>query len=155
MTEAPHTTPAAILVIGYGNTLREDDGAGVLAAERIEALALPGVSILICAQLSPEHVALIADVPAVVFVDASIGEPHRVRLARVEPSRSSVVLAHALEPATALALARDVYARVPDAWLLTVPAYQLGFGEALSSAARRGAEEAVALFTRTFRPGRA
>ncbi len=46
-----------ILVIGYGNSLRSDDGVGPFVAEAVEALRLPGVHTLICQQLSPEQLA--------------------------------------------------------------------------------------------------
>jgi len=40
-------------------------------------------------------------------------------------------------------LARDAFGRAPEAWLLTVPAEDLGFGEQLSSAAKRGLRKAL------------
>ena len=43
-----------VLVIGYGNTLRNDDGVGPRVAEALEALQLPGVRTLSCALLAPE-----------------------------------------------------------------------------------------------------
>jgi hypothetical protein len=43
-----------ILVIGYGNTLRGDDGVGPRVAEAIEELNLPGVRTLVCQLLTPE-----------------------------------------------------------------------------------------------------
>ena len=44
MTLERQESPAGILVIGYGNTLRGDDGVGPKVAEAVAALALPGVS---------------------------------------------------------------------------------------------------------------
>lgn len=141
-----------VLVIGYGNTLRQDDGVGVFAAERIAGLNLPGVAVISCAQLSPEHVEAAARARVAVFVDAALGAPSDVRLVAVAPAESSVVLAHALEPPTVLALARDVYHRMPQGWLLELPALRLGFGEDLSPAAERSIEAAVEAFLRAFAP---
>lgn len=53
-------------------------------------------------------------------------------------------MAHAADPRTLLALARDVFGHCPEAWWLTIPAVNLGFGEDLSPAAQRGMEIAVA-----------
>ncbi len=132
-----------LLVIGYGNTLRQDDSAGPRVAEHIEARGLPGVRTFACPQLSPEHAEAVARARVVVFVDAQAGAAGNVRLRRIAPGESSQVTTHAAEPWTLLALARDVYGRVPLAWLLTIPAEQLGFGTDITQVTRRGIEIAV------------
>jgi Ni,Fe-hydrogenase maturation factor len=53
-------------------------------------------------------------------------------------------MAHAADPRTMLALARDVFGHVPTAWWLTIPAFTLEFSESLSPGAERGCSEAVA-----------
>ena len=58
------------LVIGYGNTLRSDDGAGQRVAEKIGQWELPGVGALAVHQLTPELAENIAQADAVIFVDA-------------------------------------------------------------------------------------
>ena len=132
-----------LLVIGYGNTLRQDDQAGPAVAEAIEARLLPGVSTLVCAQLSPEHAEAVAQAETVVFVDAQAGRPGKVELRPIIPGDSVQVTTHAVEPPTMLALAREVYGRTPAAWLLTIPAEQFGFGTELSDTTHRGIEVAV------------
>lgn len=131
------------LVIGYGNTLRSDDGVGPRVAEAVEALRLPGVRTLVCPQLSPEHAEPISRVRTVIFVDAAVDAPAEVRLRKLDPGESSQIMAHAADPRTMLAVARDVFGRVPEAWWLTIPAARLGFGEELSPEAQRGLEQAV------------
>ena len=133
----PYFSEPALLVIGYGNTLRQDDQAGPVVAERIAAATLPGVRTLICAQLSPEHAEAVAIARMVVFVDAQVGQVREPKLRRVLPGGSSQVTTHAVEPRTLLALARDVYGHAPQGWLLTVPAIRLGFGTDLSPLTRR------------------
>jgi hydrogenase maturation protease len=121
--------PTGFLVIGYGNTLRRDDGVGPKVAEAVAALALPGLSTLAVAQLTPELAEPIAQARCVVFVDAAMDAPREVQLRQLEPAASSQVMAHAAHPRTMLALARDVFGHAPEAWWLTVPAVDLGFGE--------------------------
>lgn len=127
-----------LLVIGYGNTLRSDDGVGVRVADAVEQLDLPGVRTLSCQQLSPEHAAAITQAHTVVFVDASIETPDHVHLRQIHPSESSQLLAHAANPGLILALARDVFGHTPTGWWLTIPAKHLEFGESLSPETTRG-----------------
>ncbi|MGA9778008.1 MAG: hydrogenase maturation protease [Limisphaerales bacterium] len=134
---------AGLLVIGYGNPLRCDDGVGPRVVEAIEELNLPAVRTLVCQQLSPEHAEPIARARTVVFVDASVDAPKEVLLRKLEPNESSQLMAHAADPRTMLALARDVFGHCPEAWWLTIPAVKLGFGDGLSPAARCGFEKAV------------
>ena len=134
-----------LLVIGYGNTLRSDDGVGPRVVEAVAAMNLPGVSTLTCQQLSPEHADPISQAEAVVFVDAAVDAPPAVQLRPIEPGETTQLMAHAADPRTMLALARDVFGHVPRAWLLTIPAVNLEFGEALSAGAERGCTQALAL----------
>jgi len=142
------TIDTELLVIGYGNTLRQDDSVGPRVAERIEALHLPGVRTLICGQLSPEHAESIAHARVTVFVDAVKGAPRHVRLQPVKPGKSTQLMAHAAEPATMLALARDVYGHAPQAWMVPIPALRMGFGTNISVTAQRGIDDATRTITR-------
>ncbi len=137
------TRKTDLLVIGYGNTLRGDDGVGPRVAEAVGALRLPGVRTLICQQLSPEHAAPISLADTVVFVDAAVDAPTEVQLRQLTPNDSPQLMAHAADPRTMLALARDVFGHVPQAWWLTIPAVNLEFSEALTPEAQRGCAEAL------------
>jgi hydrogenase maturation protease len=139
------------LVIGYGNTLRRDDGVGPRVAESIAALGLPEVQALACALLTPELAETVARARGVVFVDAAVDSPRRVQLRRLEPADSARILAHAADPRALLALARDVFGHAPPAWWLTIPIEDLGIGEELSALARRGSEIAAQKILRLVR----
>jgi Ni,Fe-hydrogenase maturation factor len=52
-------------------------------------------------------------------------------------------MAHAAEPATVLALARDVFGHAPVAWLLTLPIENMEVGESLSMVTQQGVERAI------------
>jgi hydrogenase maturation protease len=143
MTAQQRQTPAGLLVIGYGNTLRRDDGVGPKVADAVEALALTGVRVLACPLLTPELAEPISRARMVIFVDAAVDTPLEVQRRKLEPAPSSQVMAHAANPATLLALARDVFGHAPEAWLLTVPVAELGIGEALSPLGQRGFELAI------------
>jgi hydrogenase maturation protease len=137
------TTKAQLLVIGYGNTLRGDDGVGPRVAESVGNLRLPGVRTLICQQLSPEHAAPIAQADKVIFVDAAVAAPSEVQFRELAPGATSQLMAHAADPRIVLALARDVFGHAPQAWWLTIPAEKMEFSEELTPMAQRGCAEAV------------
>ena len=141
-----HAYPSAttdLLVIGYGNTLRGDDGVGPRVAEAVAAMNLPGVLTLVCQMLTPELADPISQARVAVFVDAAVDAPKAVQLRPLEPNESSQLMAHAADPRTMLALGRDVFGYTPRAWWLTIPAVNLEFSETLSSEAQRGLKEAV------------
>ena len=130
-----------LLVIGYGNELRRDDGVGPRAARAVAAWQLPGVEGVAAHQLTPELAARIGEAERVVFVDA--GQDDVVQTQPINPGRNAPLLAHTGEPRDLLALAEALYGRCPEAWLVTVPAPELGFGEGLSAAAEHGLAEAL------------
>jgi len=132
-----------LLVIGYGNTLRGDDAVGPRVAETVGKLRLPGVRTLICPMLTPELAEPISHFANVIFVDAAIDGQNRVQWRKLEPKATSQLMAHAADPRTMLALARDVFDRTPEAWWLTIPAADLGFIEGLSPRVSDHLEEAV------------
>ena len=133
-----------LLVIGYGNELRCDDGVGPKVAAAVGKLRLPGVQVIACHQLMPELAEPVAQARRVVFIDAAVDEPKEVRFRPLAPAESSRLMAHAADPRTLLAMARDVYGHSPAAWWLTIPAERLEFGEELSPLAQQGLEIALA-----------
>ena len=141
--EFPVVIEAELLVIGYGNSLRRDDGVGPRVAEAIEALNLPSVRVLDCQLLSPEYADPIARARRVIFVDAAVDEMDGVKFRRLVPGETSQLMAHAADPRTMLALARDVFGRTPEAWWLTIPAIHLGFGMDYSPETEAGFHTAV------------
>jgi len=143
--------PASLLVIGYGNSLRGDDGVGPRVAEAVGGLRLPGVFTITCHQLSPEHAEAISKAEGVVFVDASLEAADGVQFREVTAGETTQLLAHAADPRTLLALARDVYGRAPKAWWLTISVDDLSFSETLSATGQRDVEQAIELI-RQFIP---
>jgi hydrogenase maturation protease len=143
MTGERRKSPAGLLVLGYGNTLRSDDGVGPRVADAVAALALPGVCALVCPLLTPELADPVSQARVVIFVDAAVDAPREVQMRKLAPAGTSQIMAHAASPATLLALARDVFGHTPEAWWLTIPVEDLGIGEELSPLAQRGFEIAV------------
>jgi hydrogenase maturation protease len=123
--------------------LRGDDGVGPRVAEAVAQLALPGVRTLACPMLTPELADPISRAAKVIFVDAAMDAPTEVQWRKLEPNETSQLMAHAADPRTMLALSRDVFGHVPEAWWLTIPAVDLSFREEFTPETQRGFEEAV------------
>ena len=137
------TSSGDFLVIGYGNTLRSDDGVGAGVANAIERLNLPGVRTIACHQLTPELAEPVSRAREVVFVDAAANAIGEVQLTDLQPAKSDRVMTHVVDPRTLLAWARDLFGHCPRAWTLTIPARSIHFGEELSAPARADMESAV------------
>ena len=134
--------PTGALVIGYGNTLRGDDGIGPAVAETVAALGLPEVRVIVAHQLTPELAADLAEVRLAVFVDAAVsGAP--VKAVRVEAAEAGTAMTHAADPSGLLALCTAVYGRCPEAWLVTAAGADFDFRDGLSPTGRENAREAL------------
>jgi hydrogenase maturation protease len=131
-----------LLVIGYGNDLRGDDGVGRKVAEAVAELNLPGVRIITDHQLAPEMSDPVSQARLVIFVDAAV-DATEVQLRKLEPAATGRILTHAPDPRAVLALARDVFGRCPEAWWLTIPIQSMEFGEELTPLARQGFARAI------------
>lgn len=143
------------LIIGYGNTLRSDDGAGPRVAEAVAAMNYPGVRVLVCPLLTPELADPISQARAALFVDAAVDAPHEVRWRKLEPAPEAQIMVHAADPRALLALARDVFGHAPKAWWLTLPAVKFDFGGELSPEAQRSLARALEKIERLCGPSRA
>jgi hydrogenase maturation protease len=143
-----------VLVIGYGNELRRDDGAGPRVARAVAALGRPGVRALAVHQLTPELAEPLSAADRAVFVDASTGGG-RMRVEPVAVTLAPAAAGHVAGPGWLLGLAEAAFGRRPAAWLVTVPADDLGFGQGLSRAAVRAVRDALAEVLRLAgsRPG--
>lgn len=144
MNRGPNPIPRDdFLIIGYGNTLRGDDGAGPRVAEAAAAMNFPGVRVLVCPLLAPELADPISQSRATLFVDAAVDAPQEDRLVKLQPAESAQIISHAADPRTLLALARDVFGHAPEAWCLTVPAVKFDFGGEFSPQTQRGIANAL------------
>lgn len=140
-----------VLVIGSGNPLRGDDGIGPAVAGDVARLGLPGVRVLVVHQLTPELAADLAEARLAVFVDAAV-TPGPVCVAKLGgPGPADGGMSHAADPRGLLALARAVYGRSPEAWLVTAAGADFDFREGLSPAGREHAREAVGCVGRIIR----
>jgi len=80
-----------------------------------------------------------------VFVDASVGVPGNVVVARLPAGAAGQgALVHHVAPAQLLALAGQLYGRAPEAFLVTVGTASTELGEGLSQPVTAAVPNAVA-----------
>jgi hydrogenase maturation protease len=132
-----------ILLIGYGNTLRNDDGVGVRIAEIIAQENLPNVQVIATHQLTPELAADIANVSLVIFVDAVLSQHSDIQIEKLAAVSQWNNLGHAESPASLLALTEAIYQQTPIAWGVFIPAINCEFGEELSPITQKGLTKAI------------
>ena len=133
-SEENQSAAPRILVLGYGNPLRSDDGLGWHAAERVaETLSRVNAEIRTLAQLAPELALPISEAGLVIFIDASReGEPGELFCTQVAPQLVPVRFSHELSPEAVLALSKYLYGVCPPAFLVSLCGQNFNLGEELS-----------------------
>lgn len=129
-------TQPSILVIGYGNTLRRDDGVGQQVANLVQEWELPLIRSYAVHQLTPELAAELAMVEKAIFIDA-YPDSETVQVYPLtdqtdEVSATTNCLGHTSNPRSLLTLAKQVYGFAPAAWWVLIPAVNFDFGEEFS-----------------------
>ncbi|MCI5165191.1 MAG: hydrogenase maturation protease [Candidatus Electrothrix sp. GM3_4] len=134
-------SPPSVLVYGFGNPGREDDGAGVVLAERIRAATLPGVTTDSNYQLNVEDALLLTEYDIIVFADATRNPVDRFSFYRLEPDPSVSFTTHAMSPGSVLALCSQLYGKTPPVYMLEIAGTSFEIREGLTA---EGAENTVA-----------
>jgi len=134
----------SILVIGYGNSLRSDDGVGQRVAKEIATLGIPNVAAIAVHQLTPDLVERLATVDIVIFVDVYPALANQdVQVHSLELAQSGITTGHWCEPQVLLAMTQALYHYHPEAWWVMVPGVKFELGECLSSVAEQGIDVAL------------
>lgn len=126
-----------VLLVGYVNPLRTDDGAGPAVAELVAAdprAAALGIDARAAHQLTPELAVDAAGASLLILVDAADGRPPgEVSVGRVEGhGAADPSMTHHLEPGSLLGLARGLFGAAPPAVVVSIGARSLEVGEGLT-----------------------
>ena len=133
-----------MLIIGYGNPSRRDDGVGHYVIERLERLAVSGVDTLALHQLGPELAGTLKDYDLVIFADAHSGEyREEVRVASVEAVYRPSAFTHLMSPSSLLTLTKSLYQKELQAFIVSIRGHDFDFGMELSEKTQRWADVAV------------
>ena len=133
-----------ILIYGYGNPGRQDDGLGPIVADLIEKENFSNVKIDSNYQLNAEDAVALADSDITVFVDASEDEKvETFNFFEVKPDDEIGYTTHAMSAGSVLALCNTVYKKHPATYMLGIRGVEWGFKEELSQRGRQNLELAV------------
>jgi len=132
-----------LVVFGWGNDARGDDGLGPLLLARVAGVGFPEVATIEDFQLQIEHALDLEGAETALFLDAGRGTPAPFVFAEVEPRRGESYTSHAIAPEAVL----DVYARSlgktpPPSFALCVRGERFELGEGLSPEAAERLEAA-------------
>ena len=131
-----------ILVYGYGNPGRQDDGLGILLAEAIEELEIEGVTIDSNYQLNAEDAVAVSESDLVFFIDASKNDIAPFSAYPLKPEVEVSFTTHAMSPGSVLALSKELYNKCPDTYMLEIKGYEWAMQEGLSNQASKNLKKA-------------
>lgn len=139
-----------ILVYGYGNPGRQDDGLGIRLVEILEEWAAgenySHIHFDSNYQLNIEDAEIISHFDLVVFADASVEElPEGLALTSLTGDNELAFTSHAASPGYIVHLCENVFDRHPASWLLHIKGYEWEFREGLSPEAEQNLDKAVKL----------
>ncbi len=140
---------AEVLIIGYGNPLRSDDGFGWHAAQKLAtSFHQSEIEVMARQQLTPDLAETASHFQLVVFIDAARdcapGELRCESIARGGSRGQVTSFSHFLTPASLLAWTAELYKKFPDAYSITVGGASFAEGETLSPAVEAAFEPLLA-----------
>ncbi|MDP2722324.1 MAG: hydrogenase maturation protease [Bacteroidales bacterium] len=143
-----------VLIYGYGNPGRQDDGIGnemvTMIQKWIETHHLECMQTDSNYQLNVEDGEKISHWDIVVFVDATKEERiNEYKFRTVEPSDAQVEFTmHAVSPAYVLHLSQTLFGKSPETYTLAIKGYDYELKEGLTANAKLNMEQAFQFLTR-------
>ena len=138
-------TLAPVLMFGYGNPARGDDGLGPRFIELIQSWQEQAqFDTITDYQLQVEHSLDLEHRRRVIFIDASVSAPAPFEFSPVLPARDDSYTSHAMSPAALLAVYEQVSERaLPTAHILSVRGYEFELGTPISDRAQNNLDQAI------------
>lgn len=137
---------AKLLLFGYGNPGRGDDGLGPGLVERIAQLQLAYIECQNDMQLQVEHVTDLAGCDQALFIDADMSCAEPFDFSEITAEKDGSYTSHAMNPAALLHAYRQVYGvDSPPAFLLRIRGYDFGLGDSFSDKAAANLDAATKL----------
>jgi len=125
-----------IMIYGYGNPGRQDDGLGIAFSNAIEEWVkengLDGYTFDNNYQLNIEDAELISDKDIVIFADASVEDIPEFCVSMVDGTKDVSFTTHAASPGYIVQLCQEIFGKAPPTYLVHIKGYTWEFDEGLS-----------------------
>ncbi len=143
-----------ILIYGYGNIGRQDDGLGVYFAEAMEKWAcekeIKNIFFDTNYQLNIEDSLIIADKDIVLFADAStVGSDFNIKKL-VGTETVSSFSTHKINPESLVYICEKLYNKSPASYLITITGCEWDIGQEMSAAAKTNLICALSFFQKKY-----
>lgn len=120
-----------ILIFGYGNPGRQDDGLGIRLAQNIEEWVRENnyrnISIDTNYQLNIENAYNLNDFDIVVFADASKENIKSYKFEAIKPIVNPRFSMHSVSPEFVIGLCSEMYGNSPKTYVLHIKGYEWEF----------------------------
>jgi hydrogenase maturation protease len=136
-----------ILIYGYGNPGRQDDGLGIYFAEAMEKWAcekgIKNIFFDTNYQLNIEDSLLMTDKDIVLFADASnVGPGFNIKKL-IGTGAISSFSTHKINPESLVCLCEQLYNKSPVSYLITIKGYEWKACQEMSEMARKNLDSAL------------
>ncbi len=136
-----------ILIYGYGNPGRQDDGLGNAFVEHIEKWVdeqnLTNIEFDSNYQLNIEDAHALSEKDLAIFIDASVEDLDDFCISKVTESSKMTFTTHAASPGYIVDLCKKIYQKAPPTYLVHIRGYEWEFMEGLTEKANRNLELAL------------
>jgi hydrogenase maturation protease len=155
-----------ILLLGYGNPDRGDDGAAWHILNQLfldrnmpdtdlftsDLIPLTeNIDVWFNFQLLPEYTETISEYQKMVFIDAHTGEiTEDLNFHKLAPAYTNSPFTHHMTPSSLLSIAESITGKYPESWMLSVRGYEFEFNCSLSPRTKELCSQAIALLRDNF-----
>jgi len=139
------------IIIGIGNSGRQDDGLGWAFLEKIEQEMPNLYDFEYRYQLQIEDAELISHYDSVLFVDADLNiHPQGFSIQPLLSRATNSYTSHELSPGTVLDLCKKVYRKSPDCYLLAISGNSFDLEMGLTTFAKINLASALRFFEKEY-----
>jgi len=146
-----------ILIFGYGNPGRQDDGLGIFFVEELEKWAklnnLTNITFDSDYQINAETAYDMSLHDRVVFVDASKHGKEPFEISDIGAADTISFSTHAMSPGSVVSLCAELYNKNPAAQLLAIRGYEWEVNENMTGQAGKNLMEALSFFQKDLSGG--